>query len=590
MKKIVVAILFSLALSSCDDFLEREQYDKVSSVGFFKTENDLLLYSNSFLEQLMPDYASLAYGDGTTDNITSDKMEDFLLGGFTADQQGGWSITQWSYLRNINYFLDNMGSAKADEKIMKHYEGVGRFWRAWFYYDMVRTFGDVPYYDHEVPSNDNDILFKARDPREYVMGKVLEDLTFAATNCLSESRYVVSSNIINKWVALAFKSRVCLFEGTYRKYHTELNMTGSAQTFLNEAANAAAELMNAGVYSLVNSAAKIQTQYRSLFTSEDLQTKEVILGVSYAAGLKEHYVTKNYYNLTAVGKHWGITKDFVNTYLMLDGSRFTDKPGYETTLLKDEFTNRDYRLKQTIRYPGYKRTVSNVTNVAVAPNPQSSSTCYQFLKWSVDNDYYDSYAGTYDLPFLRYAEVLLNYAEAMAEMGKCDETVWNQTIKLIRERAGVNGAVPASYDPYLAKYYMNQTTDKWILEVRRERGIELIMENLRYDDLMRWKLGPMLTKTWNGIYVPAVNTLMDLDNNGSPDFYASTKTVADKDKVKGVIYITPGEGSYMGLSEGTSGYIRVRNERIWEDKCYLRPIPRSATVVNPNLGQNPGWE
>ena len=590
MKKIVIAILFAAFFSSCDDFLEREQFDKVSSQGFFKTENDLLLYSNGFLDQLMPGYEELAYGDRTCDNISSDRLEPFLSGGWTADQQGGWSITQWSYLRNINYFLDNMKTAKAEDKIMKHYEGVGRFWRAWFYFDMVRTFGDVPYYDHEVPSDNQEDLYKNRDSREFVMSKVLEDLTFAAENCLAESKYVASSNLINKWVVLAFKSRVCLFEGTYRKYHPELSLTGSAQAFLTEAANAAADLMNGGAYSLIHTASKVQTQYRSLFTSENIQTKEVILGVSYAAGLKEHFVTKNYYNLTAVGDHWGISKDFVNTYLMLDGSRFTEKPGYETVLFKDEFTNRDYRLKQTIRHPGYKRTVSNVNNVAVAPSPQSSATCYQFIKWSLDNDYYDSYAGTYDLPFIRYAEVLLNYAEAKAEMGQFNETEWNKTIKLLRERAGVNGTPPASFDPYLANYYMNQTTDKWILEIRRERGIELIMENRRYDDLMRWKLGEMLLKSWTGIYVPAVNTLMDLDNDGSPDFYASSKTVPDKDKVKGVVYITPGEGSYTGLSEGTKGYVKVRNERVWNDKFYLKPIPRSAIVINSNLSQNPGWE
>ena len=590
MKKIFIAILITLSLSSCEEFLEREQFDEVSSLNFFKTENDLLLYSNSFYDDFMPGYEDLAYGDRTCDNISSDRLESFLSGGWSADQQGGWSTSTWAKLRNVNYFLDNMGSANVDEDIMNHYEGVGRFWIAWFYYDMFRTFCDVPYYDHEVASDKDEDLYKKRDSRDYVMGKILEDLTIAAENCLAEGKYVASSNLVNKWVALAFKSRVCLFEGTYRKYHTELGLTSTAETFLTEAADAAKELMNGGVYSLLNSASAMETQYRSLFTSENIKTQEVILGVGYAEGLKEHKVIKNYYNLTAVGDHWGISKDFVNTYLMRDGSRFTDQDGYETVLFKDEFTNRDYRLKQTIRYPGYTRTVSNVNNVVVAPHQQSSATCYQFLKWCVDDDYYDSYDASYDLPFMRYAEVLLNYAEAKAEMGQCDATVWNQTIKLLRERAGVDGGVPTSYDPYLADYYMNQTSDKWILEIRRERGIELIMENVRYDDLMRWKLGEMLIGNWRGIYVPAVNTLMDLDDNGTPDFYASTTTVPDSEKVEGVVYVSPGEGTYLGLTEGTSGYILIENQRTWDDKLYLHPIPRSAIVVNPELTQNSGWE
>ncbi len=589
MKKITF-LLLALILFSCDDFLEREQYDKVSSEGFFKTENDLLLYSNSFLNTMIPDYdGGLAYGDAAVDNITNDKVTPFYLGSWTAEQQSGWSTGVWGKLRNINYFLDNMGTAKVDESVAKHFEGVGRMWRAIFYFDMVRTFGGVPWYEHEISSSDNEMLFKPRDTREFVMGKVLEDLNFAAANCSSNSKYVSSSNVVSKWVALAFKANICLYEGTYRKYHTELNLTSSANTFLNEAANAALEIMNNGPYALVNSPSTLQTQYRALFTSDKLQTKEVILGVNYAEGLREQYVTKNYYNVTAVGEHWGVTKDFVNTYLMLDGSRFTDKPGYETVLFKDEFNNRDLRMKQTLRYPGYKRTVSNVPNTAVPPSPQTAATCYQFLKWSVDNDYYDSYGAYYDLPYLRYAEVLLDYAEAMAEMGKCDETVWNKTIKLLRERAGVNGAVPATYDPYLANYYMNQTTDKWILEIRRERGIELIMEDRREEDLMRWKLGNLLTKPWFGMYVPAINTLMDLDGNGTYDFYAADKTVPDKDKVKGVVYIAPGEGTYRGLTNGNSGYLKVLNERVWEDKMYLKPIPRTAIIISPNLQQNQGW-
>lgn len=589
MKKVTFLFILSiLMLPSCESFLEREQFDEISSFNFFKTENDLLLYSNSFLNEMMPGHAELAYGDRTSDYISSQRLDPFFSGGWTADRQGGWSTSSWAQLRNINYFLDNMKTAEADENIMNHYEGVGRFWRAWYYFDLVKTFGDVPYYEHEIPSNDDDLLYKERDSREYVMEKVLEDLNFAASNCSAENRFVASSNLINKWVALAFKSRVCLYEGTYRKYHSELGLFNTAEQWLNEAATAAKELMDNSPFRLVDDG-DIESQYRNLFISTNLNTQEVILGVNYEEGIRQHLVTKHYYNLTAVGEHWGMDKRMVYTYLMRDGSRFTDNPGYENTLFQNEFENRDLRLKQTLRHPGYTRTISGNPNVPVSPTPKTATTCYQFIKFCLDDDYFDSYESYYDLPVIRYAEVLLNYAEAKAEMNEFNDDIWNLTVKPLRERAGVNGTAPDSHDPYLASFYLNQTTDKWILEIRRERAIELVMEGFRYDDLMRWKLGPMLTGNWNGILVPEINSYMDLDLDGEDDLFIGDHTIPDSERIPGIDYLAPGEGAYLGLTNQTNGYIEVLNERIWDDKFYLRPIPRSAIIINPNLTQNPGW-
>lgn len=586
MKKIVYFFILNfLFFPSCDDFLQRDQFDAISSFAYFKQEKDLELYSNGFLNKMMPDYGSVAYGDDTSDYISNQRLSAFLSGGWNADRQGGWS---WGNLRNINYFLDNMSSVDADEKVLKHYEGVGRFWRAKFYFDMVKTFGDVPYYDHVVPTNDIDLLYKGRDSREYVMSKVLEDLSFAAENCLSEDKYVASQNVINKWVALSYKSRVCLFEGTYRKYHDELELGHTATMWLNEAADAAKELIEKSPYRLANDG-NVETQYRELFISEGLNSKEVILGINYELAIRQHYVTKNYYNLTAVGEHWGMDKRMVNTYLLRNGDRFTDKPNFETVLFQDEFKNRDLRLKQTLRHPGYTRTIAGRPNIPVPPTPKTATTCYQFIKHSLDDDYYDSYESHNDLPVIRYAEILLNYAEAKAELNDFDENIWNITIKPLRERAGVNGKAPLSSDPYLVDFYMNQTNDKWILEIRRERSIELIMEGFRYDDLMRWSLGDMLLGNWYGIYVPELYKYIDLDGDGKNDIYVSDKSIPGNERTPGVDYIIPGEGSYIGLSNGDHGYLEVLNERTWDKKYYLRPIPRSAIIINQNLSQNPGW-
>jgi len=278
MKKIF--FLYSIALvslTSCEKFLTREPENEVGSINFMTKENDLVLYANGFIQRHMPSEETLAWGDQYSDITATRSSTPFLIGdNWTADEQGGWSggsSGTWSKLRNINYFLNNLPKAKTNvpDDVYKHYEGVGRFWRAYFYYDMVQTFGNVPWYDQALEVTDYEQLHKGRDSREFVMQKVLEDLNFASENCSADPKYVRTSTMINKWVALALKSRVCLFEGTYRKYHTELNLTNSADIFLREAVNASENLMQSGPYSLVNNSSNIETQYRCLFISEGIK-------------------------------------------------------------------------------------------------------------------------------------------------------------------------------------------------------------------------------------------------------------------------------------------------------------------------------
>jgi len=489
-------------------------------------------------------------------------------------------------LRNINWYLDKLprGKNNVSLNVYNHYEGVGRFWRAYFYYFMIRTFGDVPWYEHELQADNKEELYKPRDPREFVMDKVLEDLNFASAYCSIEQKEIVSSTKITRWVALAFKARVCLFEGTYRKYHTELNLTSSADKFLREATNACEILMDESPYGLVTSG-DVKTQYRALFTNADLNQKEVIWGAAYKSGLRMHDCTKKTFN-GSVSNGRSFIKQFINQYLMLDGSRFTDKLNYETIPYNEEFTNRDYRLSQTIISPEYLKKQGGV-NKKYAPNFSITRSGYMPIKWSLDDDSYDNTSTSYNsLPILRYAEVLLNYAEAKAELGEMDAIIWNKTIKLLRERAGVNGVIPATYDSYLADYYLNQTTDRWILETRRERSIELAFEHVRYDDLMRWKLGKMIEIPKYGVYIGALDTNYDLNEDGVTDLIVSNTGNATATR------IVLGEVQNFELSHGDYGYLlyEITHNKLWLDKKYLRPIPHTALEMNPNLGQNPGWE
>lgn len=592
MKKYWLIGLYALALTSCDSFLNCEPEDSFSSEGFLESESDLRLYTNGFLQSFLPSEETIAWGgDQYADFCATRSSTTFLIGDTWDDtQQGGWGTGDWGDLRQINYFLDNLPNAngKVTDAIYLHNEGVGRFWRAYFYYGMVRTFGDVPWYETTLDVDNRDELYKPRDKREVVMDKILDDLDFACTNCSTDKALTESSTLITKWVALALKSRICLFEGTYRKYHTELGLQNSAEKFLRASIAASEELMTKGPYKLLNTG-DVETQYRSLFTSEELNTTEVIWGIAFKKDLRMHSITWKLFS-ASFGANWSLVRPFVNMYLMRDGNRFTDRTDYTTMQYMDEFQNRDCRLMQTVISPSYQRKISGTVKPD-APNFSMTSTGYQLIKWAIDDDVHVGKAtANNSIPIFRYAEVLLNYAEAKAELGECDETVWNATVKPLRERAGVEGKIPATYDPYVAAYFKNQTTDKWVLEVRRERGVELAFEGVRYDDIMRWKQGALLENVWQGIYIPQKGEAYDLNGDGVKDVAVVDKEPAAGDKIKGVQYVVIGKTNR--LSEGDHGYIEFgfSQGRKWDDKKYLRPIPLTATQINPALlPQNPGW-
>lgn len=186
------------------------------------------------------------------------------------------------------------------------------------------------------------------------------------------------------------------------------------------------------------------------------------------------------------------------------------------------------------------------------------------------------------LPIIRYAEVLLNYAEAKAEMGEMDESVWNMTIAPLRNRAGVKSVIPSSPDKYMREYFLDDagTLDKWILEIRRERGIELCLEmTLRWDDIMRWGKGLLVdsnVRKWRGIYVG--DETCSYPGFSISDAWSSTSIIVKN------------SGEDQSFSIDNEGYLVYEYARKWLDYKYLRPIPRSAITRNPNLVQNPGWE
>ena len=517
---------------------------------------------------------------------------------YSADDATNWTTSNWSQLRSINFYLDNMRKADAPEAVLNHYEGVGRFFRALFYYAKVRTFGAVPWYEKSIEATDQEALFKDRDNREYVCRKILADLDYACTYCSTAASYRNQASYIHRYVALALKARFCLYEGTMRKYHAVDPSTGRAWTkdesrfYLGECVKACEAIMGDGVYKLTDDPAKRQTQYRDMFTNADacgVYTDEFIWARDYDIDLKVTYAINNYM-VNPQHANYAFTRQFIDTYLMTDGTPFTSKyPDYDDLDLVAECTDRDYRLAQTIRTPGFTRDGGTTQ---WAPDVKFSKTGYQPIKWLTDDSSKDTNVAAIasDVPLIRYAEVLLAYAEAKAELGEMSEEVWDKTIKPLRERAGVDGTRPTQIDEYLQNAYYSaedgnpKITDCDILEIRRERAIELLLEGRRYDDLMRWHLGGLLNKQWYGIYIGEVDKAYDLNNDGVNDVCVTDKAGSEP----GVKYIV--RNSERTLEEGNSGRLVYNLQRYFDEQRYVHPIPKTALDKNPDLGQNAAWK
>ncbi|WP_316809829.1 RagB/SusD family nutrient uptake outer membrane protein [Pedobacter heparinus] len=589
MKKIFFVSILAVLLAACSK-LDQQPKSTVGKEAVFQSEKGLELYTTSFYT-LLPTHTEILRGDNMSDYIARKDVPDFIRdGAYGPRQSTGWT---WADLRNINYFLENNVNPAIPTEIREHYSGLARFFRAWFYFAKVKRFGDVPWINRTFEVNDPEMM-KGRDSRVLVMDSVRRDLDYAIQHIRTTEDG--SRSLITKYIAYALKSRVCLFEGTFRKYHTNYNLQQTAASWLTEAETAAKAVIDQSKFSLYTGGSDSKP-YRELFVSKTPVSAEVMLANVYSDALGIYHDANWYYTSATYGDRASFTRSFINTYLSIDGTPFTSKTGYKTMAFADEVEGRDKRLEQTIRTKGYNRV--NGGNILVSPPLFSYTyTGYQPTKWVLDDTFYDSGSMNNNIiPLFRFAEILLNYAEAKAELGTLSDADWNTTIGALRRRAGITqntATKPTLADPYLTAEYFPGITDPVILEVRRERGIELALEGFRFYDLVRWKSGKLIEKAWNGMYVPALNIPLDLNKDGIMDV-AFYKTLPNN-QVAGVNYINVsetvgGRPNAMVLSESDKGEIKwmVTTPRVWQDKFYLYPIPENDRLMNPALGQNPGW-
>lgn len=604
-KYIIYAIAAVAAFCSCDAINEKiDKYplDTVSQGSYFKDATQLQTYLNSCYQNLFSGYCY----DAENDLYFTQTLTKYQRGGTMRTLTNG-AAWDFGILRHINTMFSYIDNCQ-DEAVKAQYIGLAKFFRTVYYYKMVRSFGDMPWIDKELMNNDP-MLYAPRDNREVIMEHMIEDIDEAIANLPAT---IESPYRVNKWAALLFKSRFLLFEGTWRKYHANDEYASSAWTktpeyYLELAADAAKDFIENSPYKIFNTGHP-DLDYRVLFATETANPSEIVLAKNFSLLANYSHFASWY---TCQDKGLAVNKKFIDAFLMKDGSRFTDKAGWDKMEFYEEVQDRDPRLAQIIRTPGYQRflgepSTENPTysDSVRVPRIASSISGFQVSKYDQGLAYCpDTWTATAaDLPIMRAAEVYLNYAEAKAEAGTLTQADLDMSINVLRDRAGMPhlSMSQANSNPdtkYLgsAQYgYRNVTGSNKgvILEIRRERMVELAQEgDFRWYDLMRWKEGKCMEQKYLGMYFPGLGEY-DLNHDGIMDLCLYQ---GDKPEVTGSEEVYK-VGSEVYLSEGTKGYLNyIEAKKIThtfdEGRDYLEPLPTSEIAMNENLlPQNPGWK
>ncbi|MDR2119891.1 MAG: RagB/SusD family nutrient uptake outer membrane protein [Tannerella sp.] len=591
-KMMLVAAMICGCFACDDEFLERYPQTSVAVPTFFKSVSDLQLYVNG-LYSVTPKY----YDPGS-DNVTFardvEPYSGMLYGRLTPDNVSGWD---WAFLRNVNLMLNNLDEVSGEATEINHYVGIARYLRARFYIEKVQTYSNVPWYDKELTTTDED-LYKTQDPRAFVVDKIMEDLEFAVVNIKPD---MGNRTRVHKYVALAELSRFALYEGTYRKYHTELELTGTANRFLERAVSASEEIMNSGNFELTGIGTEElapgitgSAGFRALFSSATLDgNREIIQWCEY--GLSPYRKDHSACFLTAASTIiYSLNRSLQESFLTKDGKPFSTVADYDKKEYKDVFTDRDPRMAETFVWPGLgnEDAIKGITPLAVPPRVGGYMQSKYFTPKGGSLKSTDNTWQATSLPVFRYGEVLLNYAEAKAELGQLDATAVGKSINLLRARVNMpafNASVEV--DATLRSLYPG-VSDVNILAVRRERRVELAGEGLRQQDIYRWKAGKLYEAeiSQQGIYTPSLPYAYDTNSDGIPD--QGVAETASKHTDDPAVAWYDIDAADIEIYRDASGFIRIKNDqtrKFDEPKCYYTPIPKGQIVLNPNLKQPPGW-
>ncbi|GIZ10230.1 RagB/SusD family nutrient uptake outer membrane protein [Flavobacterium sp. UMI-01] len=565
MKKYIYLLVVSFSIFSCsDEFLEKNPLDEISEPEFWKTPADLKLYANSFYQNL-PGWGAVSLGfsqlpDSDSDLLIGTAPSSRLLGNTNVPTAKSNSVWNWANVRKANYFIDNVSKATGDPVEIAQYTGEGYFFRAFYYYSLLQNYGNLPIIDKYLKHTDVDYLYKGRDPRNKVVDFMLADLDIAISKLKTKAQLLTNPRI-NKEAALLLKAHIALYEGTWEKYHsgTAFGVAGSTGTdYLQKAADAAKAIIDGGAFTL-------HSNYGSLFNQITLNgNTEVILWRQY------DFVTfgTNYGNSAQIWPNRSsYTRFAIRNFLCKDGLPIAVSPLYQgDQSLSVLETNRDPRLAAIVMVPGDVRSVAvnGTTTLFTTPILTTNNAAvggYESQKYRIPNFDPATNAATRNTAkiIMRYAEALLIYAEAKAELGTITQNDLNISINKLRQRAGMPNLNMTAIvtDPNWPDYGYPVTP--LLQEIRRERAVELIAEGFRFDDLMRWRAHKLfVVQRPRGAYYQtgwAANQRIDSER-----------------------YLDPFQVSVA------AGYA------FKPDRDYLQALPIDELTLNPNLlPQNPGW-
>ncbi len=526
---LAICIGAAFAASSCIS-LETLPYGSESDASFWQdNENAAFATLNSCYTRFYSIYQMLE-SESATDNAYGkgvDKQEPIARGSLTTDNgyiKGMWDGF-YAGIRTCNELLNNIGKVpenKLSKELRARYIAEARVIRASHYYELASRWGDVPYTEKVLS------VKESREIQQTAYTEVMSNVTTELEAVLESKALPVAygngeRGRITCGAAKALLAKVYLFQGNFAKVR-----------------DLTQEIIDSKTYSLYPS-------YEGLFTVDGEYNSEIILDAEYAPVVREWSMRDAGFLPPSMGGYavYGPTQELVDSYIMLNGKRITDEgSGYDSN---SPFANRDPRLKMTIIYNGnsYATLAGDLVIDTVSPDSRDAygttsdvtPTGYYLRKWYDKNPYVSSStSASINAIIIRYADILLMNAEAHAELGTMNSTVWNNTVQEVRKRAGFteDGA-------------LNLPTGDVKEIIRNERRCELAFEGQRRKDIIRWKIAD---KVMNG-------------------------------------YI---HGLYTGASSGTdNGYVRLENRQFNSGKHYLWPIPQKEIDLNPNLKQNPNW-
>ena len=523
MKNSIVYLIAAVILATSCSELDLAPQDASSELTYWQTDEDARVFLNAIYADLM-NADTYLFLNVLSDDAYTKGREDFRnIANGNYDPSTGAIADQWrgryEGIRRTNIFLNHIQDIpQIAEETQASYQAQARFIRAWHYFYLSELYGDVPLVTDEISIEES--LTLERTAKDEVARFVAEELS-QAIDSLPESYPAEQQGRITRGAAMAFASRVHLYQGEYE-----------------EAAALAAQLL--GRYTLF-------PDYGGLFKMPNEDNEEVLLSLQYVPVDREHDIQYSLLPPSQGGyANFSPLQELVNSYPTQDGLAITDPlSNYDPA---NPYQNRDPRLGATLIYDERPWTTFDGTETVIDTSPGVEPDGLNFSSNSTPTGYY--VAKYYDpearnqvnsglnLIVIRYAEVLLNYAEAKIELGTFTEEDWNITIRAIRERAGLT-------EPALAYPGNDPETLRSLL--RNERRIELAFEaGHRFFDIRRWRIAEDVLNGWaHGI-----------QTNDSPD---------------------------------DNGYIRVDFRTFDPAKHYLWPVPQRERDINNDLSQNPNW-